>query len=87
MDAKTIEYMGQRVDKARDLQEKIRIQNANIAYLKKTNIVLTEVRLGFNSGGAIYIKPSDEILSEISEAMINILTNRLDYLQMELEEI
>ena len=89
MDNKTLEYMGERVDKARKLTYKIAAINKKIKFLGESTV--REVRVGSTSGGGIYLDKehasTNTILPLVKDAIAEILTNYRDQLQKELDEL
>jgi hypothetical protein len=88
MDNKTLEYMGERVDKARKLAKNIATIDD---YIKHLNVnTLNEVRLSLRGGG-IYLDKShaetDAVLPLAKDAIAQILVARRDQLQRELDEL
>lgn len=89
MDIKTLEYMGERVDKARKLAKNIATIDD---YIKHLNVnTLNEVRLSLRNGGGIYLDKShaetDAVLPLAKDAIAQILVARRDQLQHELDEL
>ena len=84
MDNKTLEYMGERVDKARKLQEIITTINDDIKDLERVGY--STVRFESSTLRNVYIKNS-EALRAIKNEAINALTVHRDSLQHELDEL
>lgn len=81
MDTKTLEYMGARVDKAREIQENIEQINYRINFLASgpiSGLTMHDQRghMSFIDGNA-----------EIQELLTQALNNRRDQLQAELDEL
>jgi len=91
MGNKTLEYMGERVDKARKLVKDIATINGKIKNLSSDDIA--GVGIFLRHGAGVYLgkyKDSPEtehILPEIKVAVINVLENHRDSLQRELDEL
>jgi len=84
MDNKTLEYMGERVDKARKLQERIKETQKRIDILLKDE--LSSVNFSINNSSVFFIKNKAQ-LNDIKAATINALENYRDSLQHELDEL
>jgi len=90
MDNKTLEYMGERVDKARKLGKKIDGVNKQIESLNTGEPIGICFVNPYNStqlGKYYNTTPSLAILSQIQNTAINTLTAYRDSLQHELDEL
>jgi len=93
MDVKTLEYMGERVDKARKLTKDIDSINGKIKHLANVADRITSISIAFGNGGGAYLgkgKGADEtesVLPIVRAAMVEILTTYRDQLQEELDEL
>lgn len=90
MDDKTLEYMGERVDRARDLIRKIKNIDEKLALIEEAS--------GLKG---IWFRPKDwtsnsieldqwamkQLVTDVEPAIINTLTNIRDALQNELDQI
>ncbi len=90
MDEKTLEYMGERVDKARKLRHAISEVEGKIKYLKTK--VIVNVRFSIDDNytiiGQNYMGlPDNSIVSHIKEVAIKALEAYRDSLQAELDAI
>ncbi len=91
MDVKTLEYMGERVDKARRLQKAIKEVEWKIGSLKATAVPY--IQFDNPKGGYIHIGqkymdlPDNSIVSRIKETTISLLEAYRDSLQKELDEL
>ena len=84
MDTKTLEYMGARVDKARELQK--RIDDINNRMDKLENGELRSIAFGFRNISDFFAD-TPKIIKEIKAAAINAYCNHRDSLQKEFDEL
>lgn len=93
MDSKTLEYMGERVDKARKLEKKISKINDRIDWLTKDDHTIRNISLADRQSRHISVGEygdADEIptlVPQITDAVIVILTEYRNSLQAEIDEL
>lgn len=91
MDIKTLEYMGERIDKARKLQSDIADINNKIRRLEVCPTIGIKLCNNKNDGvvmGSYFSdKVTNAIVPEIIAATINALATYRDQLQKELDEL
>lgn len=90
MDVKTLEYMGERVDKARKLRKAIDTIDERIKYLRTRSI--GTVRFSADDDYIIINQgfmglPDNSVVSLIKETAITCLESHRDQLQRELDEL
>ncbi|EPD52795.1 hypothetical protein HMPREF1210_01175 [Paenisporosarcina sp. HGH0030] len=84
MDGKTLEYMGERVDKGRKILSQIKVLEEKKLFLESKEI--DSVR--FDSGSSATKMPYETgVINELKEAAINILDNEIGLLKLKFEEI
>jgi len=84
LDEKTLQYMGAKVDKARELLKKIDATQGRIDRLSRDE--LSSVHFSIDHSSVFYIDNKKQ-LGEIKAAAINALKNYRDSTQMELDEL
>lgn len=90
MDNKTLEYMGERVDKARELTRAIKGIGDRINFLQAKSITSVRFSTGDNytTVGTQYMNlPDNSIVSQIKKSAIELLELYRDQLQRELDEL
>lgn len=93
MDIKTLEYMGERVDKARKIKNHINSINNRIEWLKKEDINITSISIKDKRGNTIglgeYVNETEvpTVVQLIKESVLTILEEYCNSLQKELDEL
>jgi hypothetical protein len=85
MDLKTLEYMGERVDRARDIVERINIHKKIIADLTEKEVY--EITFWLRGSQARHDFRGGDFLSAFIDQAVRVLTERQESLQKELDEI
>ena len=83
MDGKTLEYMGERVDKGRKIQESIKNLNKNKNLVEKEHFI----NVSFSGRYDVYFSNEHEVFVEIQKAAIDIIENHVQKLETKFEEI
>jgi hypothetical protein len=83
MDAKTMEYMGSRVDEGRKIQQAIKSLNADKKLLeeKQFNSVT------FRGREDVYFSDASLVFTEIKNAAIDIIENHIQKLETKFDEL